>query len=62
MSTEAKNMAAWLEECLFREYTLERVLSQKPSGEITLWRNKEMERRIILRRCTAFLTSEEADE
>ena len=53
MSTEAKNMAAWLEECLFREYTLERVLSQKPSGEITLWRNKEMERRIILRRCTA---------
>ena len=53
MSTEEKNTAAWLEECLFREYTLERVLSQKPSGEITLWRNKEMERRIILRRCTA---------
>ena len=53
MSTEAKNAAAWIEDCLLREYTLQQVLSQKPASEVTLWRHNTFGRKIILRRCIA---------
>lgn len=47
------DLAGWLEDCLMREYILEQILSQKPSGEVSLWKHRRLHRRIILRRCTA---------
>ena len=43
--------AAWIEDCLMREYDLLELLSQKETGEVSLWQHRTLGRRIILRRC-----------
>ena len=43
--------AAWIEGCLMREYDLLELLSQKETGEVSLWQHRALGRRIILRRC-----------
>ena len=43
--------AAWIEDCLMREYDLLEPLSQKETGEVSLWQHRTLGRRIILRRC-----------
>ena len=48
-----KNAAAWIEDCLMQEYTLQQILSEKPSGEVFLWQHKRLQNRLILRRCVA---------
>lgn len=48
-----QSSAQWIEDCLMREYSLEQILSQKSSGEVSLWQNRTLHRKIILRRCTA---------
>lgn len=48
-----QSSAAWIEDCLMQEYTLEQILSQKSSGEVSLWQHRALHRRIILRRCMA---------
>ncbi len=48
-----QSSADWIEDCLLREYSLEQILSQKPSGEVSLWQHRTLHRKIILRRCMA---------
>lgn len=43
--------AEWVESCLMEEYTLLAILSQKETGEVSLWQHNSLGRRIILRRC-----------
>lgn len=45
--------AAWVEGCLLEEYTLLSLLSQKETGEVSLWQHNRLGRRILLRRCAA---------
>ena len=47
--------AAWVEGCLLEEYTLLSLLSQKETGEVSLWQHNRLGRRILLRRCAASL-------
>lgn len=34
--------AAWIEDCLMREYDLLELLSQKETGEVSLWQHRAL--------------------
>lgn len=53
MSVETKEQATWVEDCLLREYTLQQILSQTPTGEVSLWQHNALKKKLILRRCLA---------
>lgn len=53
MSGGARNQAAWVEDCLLQEYTLQQILSQTSSGEVSLWQHNTLKKKLILRRCLA---------
>ena len=40
MNGGTDNRAGWIEECLMREYVLRQILSEKPTGEVSLWQHK----------------------
>ena len=53
MNGGTDNRAGWIEECLMREYVLRQILSEKPTGEVSLWQHKQLDSGLILRRCLA---------